>query len=189
MRNRLSFIAIAASLALLAGSARAQALYVPSEGNLQSRKEFSEHRLGIFLHWGIYSTYAQGEWYLSNSKLDPATYSEAAAGFYPARFDATEWARAFKDSGAGYVTLTSRHHDGFSMFKTAQTPFNVVDATPFGRDHRLDPAGLPQGQFRCGERSGKSRLRRLLRIREKADPRTPGAIPSGGIMVRRPMGP
>ena len=55
---------------LLAGTARAQAPYVPSEGNLQSRKEFSEHRLGIFLHWGIYSAYAQGEWYLSISKLD-----------------------------------------------------------------------------------------------------------------------
>ena len=119
---------------LLAGTARAQAPYVPSEGNLQSRKEFSEHRLGIFLHWGIYSTYAQGEWYLSVSKLDPETYSEAAAGFYPARFDAAEWARAFKEAGAGYVTMTSRHHDGFTMFKTAQTPFNIVDATPFARD-------------------------------------------------------
>ena len=100
---------------LLAGTAEAQAPYVPSEGNLQSRKEFSEHRLGIFLHWGIYSTYAQGEWYLSISKLDPETYSEAAAGFYPARFDADAWARAFKEAGAGYVTMTSRHHDGFSM--------------------------------------------------------------------------
>ena len=119
---------------LLAGTAGAQAPYIPSEGNLQSRKDFSEHRLGIFLHWGIYSTYAQGEWYLSTGHLDPETYSEAAAGFYPARFDATEWAQAFKEAGAGYVTMTSRHHDGFSMFKTAQTPFNIVDATPFARD-------------------------------------------------------
>ena len=106
MHNRLTFIALATTLTLLAGSARAQAPYVPSEGNLQSRKEFSQHRLGIFLHWGIYSTYAQGEWYLSTGHLDPETYSEAAAGFYPARFDAAEWARAFKEAGAGYVTLT-----------------------------------------------------------------------------------
>ena len=62
MRNSLSFFALASSLMLLAGTVRAQAPYVPSEGNLQSRKEFSEHRLGIFLHWGIYSAYAQGEW-------------------------------------------------------------------------------------------------------------------------------
>ena len=79
MHNRLTFIALATTLTLLAGSARAQAPYVPSEGNLQSRKEFSQHRLGIFLHWGIYSTYAQGEWYLSTGHLDPETYSEAAA--------------------------------------------------------------------------------------------------------------
>ena len=62
MFRRLYFIALAASLTLLSGSARAQTPYVPSEGNLQSRKAFSEHRLGIFLHWGIYSTYALVEW-------------------------------------------------------------------------------------------------------------------------------
>ena len=114
--------------------ASAQGPYVPSEGNLKSREELTQHRLGIFLHWGIYSTYAQGEWYRSRGHLDPEVYSEAAGGFYPGSFDAAEWARAFKEAGAGYVTLTSRHHDGFSMYRTAQSPFNVVDATPFGRD-------------------------------------------------------
>ena len=114
--------------------ASAQGPYVPSEGNLKSREELTQHRLGIFLHWGIYSTYAQGDWYLSRGHLDPEVYSEAAGGFYPGSFDAAEWARAFKEAGAGYVTLTSRHHDGFSMYRTAQSPFNVVDATPFGRD-------------------------------------------------------
>lgn len=119
-------------LALLCASAKAQ--YVPSPGNLAAREAFTQKRLGIFLHWGIYSAYAQGEWYLSTHQLDPAIYSNAAAGFYPSRFDAVAWAAAFKDAGAGYVTLTSRHHDGFSMFHTAATPFNIVDATPFGRD-------------------------------------------------------
>ena len=119
---------------LLAGSLTASAQYVPSPENLRAREEFSRHRLGIFLHWGIYSTYAQGEWYLSTHQLDPDAYMDAAAGFCPSRFDAAAWARAFRESGAGYVTLTSRHHDGFSMFRTAQTPFNIVDATPYGRD-------------------------------------------------------
>ena len=112
----------------------AAAQYVPSEGNLKARKEFSQKRLGIFLHWGIYSTYAQGEWYLTTGKLSPEAYAEAAGGFYPAQFDATAWARAFKEAGAGYVTLTSRHHDGFSMFDSAHTDFDIVDATPFKRD-------------------------------------------------------
>ena len=112
----------------------AAAQYVPSEGNLKARQEFSQKRLGIFLHWGIYSTYAQGEWYLTTGKLSPEAYAEAAGGFYPAQFDAAAWARALKEAGAGYVTLTSRHHDGFSMFDSAYTDFDIVDATPFKRD-------------------------------------------------------
>ena len=120
---------------LFTGIATAQTeKYVPAESNLKAREQFAGHRLGIFLHWGIYSSYAQGEWYLSTSKLDPEAYMEAAEGFCPARFDPKAWARAFKEAGAGYVTLTSRHHDGFSMFKTAASPFNIVDGTPYGKD-------------------------------------------------------
>ena len=124
-------IALAASALICLG---AFAQYVPSEGNLAAREEFRQRRLGIFLHWGIYSTYAQGEWYYHLSKLDSAAYTAAAGGFCPSKFDAKAWASAFADAGAGYVTLTSRHHDGFSMFATAQSPFNIVDGTPFGRD-------------------------------------------------------
>lgn len=122
------------AFALLSGCLSAGAQYTPSPENLLAREDLVSHRLGIFLHWGIYATYAQGEWYLSNSHLDPDAYSEAAGGFYPSEFDAAEWARAFKEAGAGYVTFTSRHHDGFSMFRTAASPFNIVDATPFRRD-------------------------------------------------------
>ena len=120
------------ALAIVCFGAFAQ--YVPTEGNLTARADFKEHRLGIFLHWGIYSTYAQGEWYLQNAKLDSCAYMAAAGGFYPAKFDADAWASAFADAGAGYVTFTSRHHDGFSMFATRQSRFNIVDGTPFARD-------------------------------------------------------
>lgn len=108
--------------------------YVPSPENLQARKEFQQHRLGIFLHWGIYATYAQGEWYLQTAGLDKDDYAVAAQYFNPVKYDARAWARAFKDAGAGYVTLTSRHHDGFSMFNSAATDYDIIDATPFGRD-------------------------------------------------------
>lgn len=108
--------------------------YVPTPENLQAREDFARHRLGIFLHWGIYATYGQGEWYLETGKLNNAAYAEAAESFNPVKFDAAAWARAFKDAGAGYVTLTSRHHDGFSMFPTEASPYNIVDGTPFGRD-------------------------------------------------------
>ena len=121
MAKRRSLFAFV-SLAVLLGSGAAKAQYVPSPENLAAREDFQSRRLGIFLHWGIYSAYAQGEWYLSTHQLDPEVYSNAAAGFFPSRFNAAEWAAAFKDAGAGYVTLTSRHHDGFSMFRTAASP-------------------------------------------------------------------
>lgn len=108
-------------------------VYTPSESNLEARRQFSNDRFGIFIHWGIYSMFAQGEWYL-NAGINEHEYSKVSQAFYPHRFDAGEWARAIKASGARYVTFTSRHHDSFSMFKTAASPYNIVDATPFGRD-------------------------------------------------------
>jgi alpha-L-fucosidase len=66
--------------------------------------------------------------------LPYAEYSRIAAGFYPSKFNAAEWVSAFKASGAKYITITSRHHDGFSMFGTKASPYNIVDATPFKRD-------------------------------------------------------
>ena len=108
--------------------------YVPTEENLQSRKEFSNERLGIFLHWGLYSMFAQGEWYMQNRAIPYEEYSKSARGFYPAHFDANEWVSAIKDSGAGYICFTSRHHEGFSMWDTDESDYNIVDATPFKRD-------------------------------------------------------
>ncbi len=107
--------------------------YTPSPEIVKAQKEFSDARFGIFLHWGIYSMFGQGEWYL-NYGPKHEEYAKAADGFYPARFDAAEWVAAIKRSGAKYICFTSRHHDGFSMWHTAQSPYNIVDATPFGRD-------------------------------------------------------
>ena len=108
--------------------------YIPSEENLKSRQEFSDMKFGIFLHWGIYSMFGQGEWYMNNANLDWREYAKAASGFYPAKFDAKAWVSAIKDSGAKYITITSRHHDGFSMWGTKQSDFNIVDCTPYGKD-------------------------------------------------------
>lgn len=108
--------------------------YVPTAENLKARQEFSGFRLGIFIHWGIYSTFAQGEWYLNDGKLNKDEYAKAATCFYPIRFDARAWARAIRQSGARYITITSRHHDGFSMFDSKVTDYNIVKATPFHRD-------------------------------------------------------
>lgn len=108
--------------------------YQPTADNLQARERFRDHGFGIFLHWGLYSNFAQGEWYLHNANLDHREYAKSARGFYPAQFDARRWVREIKAAGAGYLCITSRHHDSFSMWATKASPYNIVEATPFGRD-------------------------------------------------------
>ena len=126
-----------AALLLLGGlnaTAQEKQSYSPAPENLEARQEFAESKLGIFLHWGIYSMFAQGEWYMTNANLDNKEYAKAASAFYPIGFDAKEWVSAIKAAGAKYICFTSRHHDGFSMWDTEQSDYNIVDATPFGRD-------------------------------------------------------
>lgn len=129
MRKTVFFLAI-----FLAIGAFAQQVYVPTAENLRSRQEFADCRFGIFLHWGIYSIFGQGEWYMQNAGINRDEYAMAADAFYPHRFNAKEWVTLFKEAGAGYITFTTRHHDGFSMWDTDESEYNVVDATPFGRD-------------------------------------------------------
>ena len=126
------------ALALLAGAclslpARAQN-YTPTEENLKSRQEFRDARFGIFLHWGLYAMLATGEWTMTNNNLNYKEYAKLAGGFYPSKFNAAEWVAAIKASGAKYICFTSRHHEGFSMFDTKYSNYNIVDATPFKRD-------------------------------------------------------
>ena len=106
----------------------------PGKERLAARKAFADLKFGIFLHWGLYAGFGKGEWYLENGDIDPAVYAKSAEKFNPQRFDAREWVKAFKAAGAKYVVITSRHHDGFSMFATKASGYNVVDATPFKRD-------------------------------------------------------
>ncbi len=128
-----TWLTLATAMCINSFSATAQVAYTPSDEIRQAQKEFSDNRFGIFLHWGIYSMFAQGEWYL-NRGIDHKEYAKAAAGFYPANFNAAEWVSAIKGSGAKYICITTRHHDGFSMWDTKQSDYNIVKATPFKRD-------------------------------------------------------
>ena len=108
--------------------------YEPSPEVLTARDTFQDDKFGIFIHWGIYSMLGSSEWVMNNRDINYKEYTKLASGFYPSRFDADAWVRAIKASGAKYITFTSRHHDGFSMWGTRQNQYNIVDATPFGRD-------------------------------------------------------
>ena len=74
-------------------------LYVQAEENLKARQEFADSKLGIFIHWGIYSMFAQGEWYMTNANIDNKEYAKAASAFYPVNFDAKAWVSAIKAAG------------------------------------------------------------------------------------------
>lgn len=118
---------------LFVTSAKSQT-YQPTQENLKSRQEFRDAKFGIFLHWGLYSMLATGEWTMTNKDLNYKEYAKLAGGFYPSKFDAAQWVSAIKASGAKYICITSRHHEGFSMFNTRYSDYNIVDATPFKRD-------------------------------------------------------
>ncbi|MBQ6287519.1 MAG: alpha-L-fucosidase [Bacteroidales bacterium] len=131
MKKTLSLISAAI---ICCTSVFAQKTYTPTPENIKAREDFQDKKFGIFLHWGISSMLADGEWVQYHRNLNYKEYGELARGFYPSKFNAEEWVLAFKNAGAKYVTITSRHHDGFSMFGTKASPYNIVDATPFGRD-------------------------------------------------------
>jgi alpha-L-fucosidase len=119
-------------LALLTAS-QAQT-YRPSEANLKARQWFQDAKFGLFIHWGVYSVPGDGEWVMNNRKMSVAEYEPLAGRFNPTEFDAAEWVRIAKAAGMRYITITSKHHDGFAMFATQQNKWNIADATPYHKD-------------------------------------------------------
>jgi alpha-L-fucosidase len=119
-------------------------------------KWWREARFGMFIHWGIYSVPAGmwngekvsglGEWIMNNGKIPVKDYAAFAQQFNPVKFDANTWVRLAKDAGVKYIVITSKHHDGFAMFKSAASDFNIVDATPFKRDVVAELAAACQKQ-------------------------------------------
>lgn len=108
--------------------------YTPTQGNLDSRAEFQDMRFGMFIHWGVYSILGDGEWVMLNQRIKFDTYKRLADFFNPQEFNAKEWVQIAKSAGMKYITITTRHHDSFSMFDTDASPYNIVDATPYGLD-------------------------------------------------------
>ena len=115
-----------------------------------------EAKFGMFIHWGVYSVPAGtyhgkqiasiGEWIQNNAEIPMAEYATYAGQFNPVKFNADEWVTLAKNSGMKYIVITAKHHDGFAMFKSDASPFNIVDATPFKRDPLKELADACQKQ-------------------------------------------
>jgi alpha-L-fucosidase len=107
-------------------------------------KWWREARFGMFVHWGVYSvpsgTYngkqvgGIGEWIMHNGKIPVNEYRAFAPQFNPIKYNADEWVRLAKEAGMKYIVITSKHHDGFAMFDSKASDWNILKATPFGRD-------------------------------------------------------
>ncbi len=103
-----------------------------------------EAKFGMFIHWGVYSVPAGyyngkpvpgiGEWIMNRGKIPMAEYQAYAKEFNPTNFNAEEWVKIAKNAGQKYIVITSKHHDGFAMFDSKASDWNIVKATPFGRD-------------------------------------------------------
>jgi alpha-L-fucosidase len=103
-----------------------------------------EARFGLFIHWGLYAVPAGeykgkrakdiGEWIMSWANIPRAEYEQFAPQFNPVKFDAAEWVRIARDAGMKYIVITSKHHDGFTMYDSAVTSYDIVDATPYKKD-------------------------------------------------------
>jgi alpha-L-fucosidase len=108
--------------------------YKPSPENLKAREWFQDSKFGLFIHWGVYSVPADGEWYMEQKKVPIADYEKFVPKFNPVEFNSAEWVALAKNAGMKYITITSKHHDGFAMWATKQNKYNIVDATPYGKD-------------------------------------------------------
>ena len=128
--------------------------YAQNEAAMTSEHKMQwwrEAKFGMFIHWGIYSIPAgkyvwnlpdgkykeditQGEWIMNRCKIPVAEYRKYAEHFNPIKFNAEQWVLTAKAAGQKYIVITAKHHDGFAMFKSEVSNYNIYDATPFKRD-------------------------------------------------------
>ena len=142
VRRSAVWLLLSFGLAVLATPARAQSAKgspsVPDQTtetpNAVAKRWFEDAKLGLFVHWGVYSLLGKGEWVMHNDKIPIAEYQKLPPTFNPTKFDAEAWVKLAKSAGARYITVTTKHHDGFCMFDSKLTDYDIVDATPHGED-------------------------------------------------------
>ena len=139
-----------AFLLVLSGVARVDRLVAGSsdDGALVRMRSWQASKFGLFIHWGLYSVPAGrwngravsglGEWIMHEARIPVAEYAGLAGQFNPVKFDAEAWVAAAKDAGVKYIVITAKHHDGFAMYRSQASAFNVFDATPFHRDPLME---------------------------------------------------
>jgi alpha-L-fucosidase len=142
--TRSLIIVILAMLTLSCNSRREMETEPQMSEQDQHMEWWRDARFGLFIHWGLYAQPAGvwkgeeipgiSEWIMANAKIPVKEYEQLAATFNPVKYNAEQWVRLAKQAGVKYIVITSKHHDGFAMFHSKASSYNIVDATPFGRD-------------------------------------------------------
>jgi len=107
--------------------------YTPTAANLEARQQFENARFGLFIHWGVFSILGDAEWVMQNENIKVKDYTRLMDFFNPTEFNAHDWVAMAKNAGMKYITLITRHHDGFSMWDTKYSDFNIMN-TPYHKD-------------------------------------------------------
>jgi len=118
----------------VAPTVKAQGSYTPTTENLKARTWFQDAKFGMFIHWGVYSVLGDGEWVMETRPINRTDYAKVPNFFNPTKFDPAAWVALAKSAGMKYITVTSKHHDGFAMFESKVSDWNVVARTPYGKD-------------------------------------------------------
>ena len=140
MKKTITVCLLAASLGLLG----AQDKIETKEQRDARMGWWREAKFGMFIHWGVYAVPAGfykdkpvggiGEWIMNRGKIPMAEYQDYAKEFNPVKYDAEAWVKMASDAGMKYIVITSKHHDGFTLFDSQSSDWNVVKATPYGKD-------------------------------------------------------
>ena len=123
------------------GAATAPATETPAQRDARMAW-WREAKFGLFIHWGVYAVPAgayqgktnYGEWIMHSAKIPVAEYQAFASRFNPVKYDPVAWMAAAKDAGMKYVVITAKHHDGFALFPSKASTWNIADATPYKKD-------------------------------------------------------
>ncbi|AXY72929.1 alpha-L-fucosidase [Paraflavitalea soli] len=136
------FFCLAAASCILSYTSLAQ----PSAASTKEQRMewWREARFGMFIHWGVYAVPAGtyngqkinriGEWIMNRGKIPVAEYQKFAKDFNPVKYDADAWVRTAKEAGMKYIVITAKHHDGFALFDSKASKWDIVDASPYGKD-------------------------------------------------------
>jgi alpha-L-fucosidase len=145
MMRRSAFALLLGLSVVITGAAQSAQAPRPLDPAREKRLEwFRDAKYGMFIHWGLYAIPAGewkgqrclglGEWLMNRCKVPVKDYETLATQFNPVKYDPDAWVQLAQDAGMKYIVITSKHHDGFALFKSAASPYNVVDATPYHQD-------------------------------------------------------